>query len=218
MGDDIQGVYSSKPTGGHQNGPYQSLNVEDTNDAYNMGAPASNPNRQDLVKQQEQAFINEERNFARDDNAEMGTMAPTQIGPMSEDAGPIRENFSAEGLSAEPSRANIAAPNQGFSIGNYANAAPARSNPNRMRGRIHAQNDVINGISGMEHLSNTLNTRKSGINASPAIMAQMRGPGYNHHASQPETALLDQLKGVTMERGSAHGAGTPVVGSSLKSS
>lgn len=87
-----------------------------------------------------------------------------------------------------------------------------------MRGRIHAQNDVINGISGMEHLSNTLNTRKSGINASPAIMAQMRGPGYNHHASQPETALLDQLKGVTMERGSAHGAGTPVVGSNLKSS
>lgn len=70
-----------------------------------------------------------------------------------------------------------------------------------MRGRIHAQNDVINGISGMEHLSNTLNTRKSGINASPAIMAQMRGPGagtmaYNHHASQPEAALLDQLKGV----------------------
>ena len=83
-----------------------------------------------------------------------------------------------------------------------------------MRGRIHAQNDVINGISGMEHLSNTLNTRKVGMNASPAIMAQMRGGpgGFNHHASQPEAALLDQLKGVTMERGSAAGGATPIVG------
>ena len=41
-----------------------------------------------------------------------------------------------------------------------------------MGGRIHAQNDVINGVSGMEHLSSTLN-RKGGANPnmSPAIVA-----------------------------------------------
>jgi len=55
--------------------------------------------------------MNEERNYARDESQEMGSMAPTQIGPMSEDPGPIREQFSAEGIpSAEPSRANLAAP------------------------------------------------------------------------------------------------------------
>lgn len=53
MGVEDQGVYSSKPTGGHQNGPYQSLNVEENNnDAYNM-APTSNPNRQEIMRQQE---------------------------------------------------------------------------------------------------------------------------------------------------------------------
>jgi hypothetical protein len=58
-----------------------------------------------------------------------------------------------------------------------------------MRGRIHAQNDVINGVSGMEHLSNSLKPR--GGNHSPQIMAQMRSPGYNHHASQPESMLME---------------------------
>jgi len=49
----------------------------------------------------------------------------------------------------------------------------------------------------MEHLSNSLAARnKNGITASPAIMAQMRGNGYSHHSSQPEAAILDQLKGV----------------------
>ena len=66
-------------------------------------------------------------------------------------------------------------------------AAPANRG---MRGRIHVQNDVINGISGLEHLANTLNTRPKGINASPQITAQMRSSPYQHHSSQPETALI----------------------------
>ena len=37
--------------------------------------------------------------------------------------------------------------------------APKRNATNRMRGRIHANNDVINGISGLEQLSNALHTR-----------------------------------------------------------
>ena len=45
----------------------------------------------------------------------------------------------------------------GLSIGNYIDA-PHRSGANaRVRGRVHAtHNDVINGIGGMEHLSNSL--------------------------------------------------------------
>ena len=34
---------------------------------------------------------------------------------------------------------------------------PARGPPQRIRGRVYnASNDVLNGISGMEHLSNSL--------------------------------------------------------------
>ena len=52
----------------------------------------------------------------------------------------------------------------------------------------------------MEHMSNSLNNRKAGMNASPAIMAQMR-PSYNHHSSVPETALMDQLKSMKGNNG-----------------
>ena len=54
-----------------------------------------------------------------------------------------------------------------------------------MRGRIHqGSNDVLNGISGMEHLSNSLIDRKGNVTESPAILAQMRGGGhYMHHSS-----------------------------------
>ena len=77
-----------------------------------------------------------------------------------------------------------------------------------MRGRIHPQNDVINGISGMEHISNSLNAQRANPaqGSSPAILANMRsGPGaYNHHSSVPEHVLMEQLKGVQM-----HTSGTP---------
>ena len=36
---------------------------------------------------------------------------------------------------------------------------PRRNATNRMRGRIHANNDVINGISGLEQLSNAMISR-----------------------------------------------------------
>ena len=66
-----------------------------------------------------------------------------------------------------------------------------------MRGRIHAGgNDVLNGISGMEHLSNSLATKKTTPNESSAILAQMRGAPYMHHSSQPEAAIMAQLNGV----------------------
>ena len=46
----------------------------------------------------------------------------------------------------------------GLNIGKYSEGAPKQVGVNnRIRGRIHAtNNDVINGISGMEHLSNSL--------------------------------------------------------------
>lgn len=80
----------------------------------------------------------------------------------------------------------------------------------RFRGRIHAQTDVINGVSGMEHLSNSLNARPVGMNASPQIMAQMRGVGYNHHSSQPESVLMEHLKGVNVN-------GTPTPSNGISS-
>ena len=69
------------------------------------------------------------------------------------------------------------------------------------------QNDVINGISGLEHLSNTLNTRPKGINASPQITAQMRTSPYQHHSSQPESALLQQLGGLNLNNNTMAGVG-----------
>lgn len=51
----------------------------------------------------------------------------------------------------------------------------------------------------MEHLSNSINARPVGINASPQIMAQMRGGGYNHHSSQPESLLMENLQGVDVK-------------------
>jgi len=69
-----------------------------------------------------------------------------------------------------------------------------------MRGRIHAQNDVLNGISGMEHLSNSLN-KPNNLTQSPAIMAQMRASPYHHHTSMPESALVEQLS--SMKQGGA---------------
>ena len=63
-----------------------------------------------------------------------------------------------------------------------------------MRGRIYAGgNDVLNGISGMEHLSNSLATKKTTPNESSAVLAQMRGAPYMHHSSQPQTAIMEQL-------------------------
>ena len=79
-----------------------------------------------------------------------------------------------------------------------------------MRGRIHAQNDVINGVSGMEHLSSTIGNRKGGNpNASPAIVAQMRSSPYNHHASQPESVIMEQLKNVNLGNQNLGGGLTP---------
>ena len=87
-------------------------------------------------------------------------------------------------------------------IGGTTRVAPAQRN---MRGRIHVQNDVINGISGLEHLSNTLNTRPKGINASPQITAQMRPSPYQHHSSQPESALLQQLGSLNLNNNNQGG-------------
>ena len=71
-----------------------------------------------------------------------------------------------------------------------------------MRGRIHAQNDVINGISGMEHLSNSL-AKPNNVTASPQIMAQMRPSPYQyqHHGSMPEYALAPQLANMNISGG-----------------
>ena len=103
----------------------------------------------------------------------MSHLPPTTIGA-TEDTGPIRDAFNQ----SEPpvqmpamGRNNVAMaePNVGLSLGSNTGAAPRQPNQ-RMRGRIHANNDVLNGISGMEHLSNSLNTRKP-TGQSPAIMA-----------------------------------------------
>ena len=69
-------------------------------------------------------------------------------------------------------------------------------NNQMMRGRIHqGSNDVLNGVSGMEHLSNSLIDRKGNKAESPAILAQMRSGGqYVHHSSQPEKAIMEQLQ------------------------
>ena len=146
--------------------------------------------------------MEEERNFARQ-NDPIDTIESNNLQPiaMGNDAGPIRENFASVHARAEQ---QLAVPSMAQNTSNVA-----RTNPNQqraMRGRIHASNDVLNGISGMEHLSNSLQNRnKNGITASPAIMAQMRAGPYAHHASQPEAALLDQLKGVN----TGNGNGTP---------
>ena len=68
----------------------------------------------------------------------------------------------------------------GLSIGKYSEGTPHRGNlANRVRGRIYStNNDVINGISGMEHISNSLLQSKASPggmpHASPQVMAQMR--------------------------------------------
>ena len=53
---------------------------------------------------------------------------------------------------------------------------------------------MILGIGGLEHLSNSLNTRQNNITASPQILAQMRSePHRGLHGSLPESTLIDQL-------------------------
>lgn len=63
------------------------------------------------------------------------------------------------------------------SVGSTIDSSKKGGRPQALRGRIHANNDVLNGISGMEHLSNSLASKKlyGGANESPAILAQMRG-------------------------------------------
>ena len=141
--------------------------------------------------------MEEERNFARDNapmdqmqqQMEQASFPPTTIG--NTDEGSIRDSFGNNYQNAHSRAQNVLAgplggPSMGPSMASNASAV-ARQNQQQkgqMRGRIHASNDVLNGISGMEHLSNSLaNRNKNGITASPAIMAQMRGNGYSHHSS-----------------------------------
>ena len=46
-------------------------------------------------------------------------------------------------------------------------------------------------------------------------MAQMRGNPYNHHSSQPENLMIEQLRGVNMSQG-AGGAEMLQVAGGLK--
>ena len=70
-------------------------------------------------------FMQEERNFARD-NVEEQNFAPTQIGPPAEDSGPIRDTFTnsqspgnIDAAYGQPSRAQ----GQNSIIGGMSNAS-----------------------------------------------------------------------------------------------
>ena len=95
-------------------------------------------------------------------------------------AAPPQQNFNT--INAGPSRAQVAMSMPSpMTTKNIANA--------RLRGRIHqGASDVLNGIGGMEHLSNSVQQRKAGNNESTAILANMRGAGgsnFMHHSSMP---------------------------------
>eukprot|EP00354_Favella_ehrenbergii_P008981 CAMPEP_0170462194 /NCGR_PEP_ID=MMETSP0123-20130129/7789_1 /TAXON_ID=182087 /ORGANISM="Favella ehrenbergii, Strain Fehren 1" /LENGTH=136 /DNA_ID=CAMNT_0010727349 /DNA_START=738 /DNA_END=1148 /DNA_ORIENTATION=+ len=116
---------------------------------------------------------------------QFANMPQVQIG---QDPGPIRESFDqpVHNFDSAHNRAQ-----QALSV--TPQSMPTKV-PARMRGRIYAgSSDVLNGISGMEHLSNSLATKKTTPNESPAILAQMRAGPYMHHSSQPERAIMEQL-------------------------
>ena len=129
---------------------------------------------------------------------EYANFQPMSLG---QDDGPIRGSFDK---SAAPAAPAAPAENQYEQAHRGAQAALSAMTPSmnvgstrappRVRGRIHAGgNDVLNGISGMEHLSNSIAQKKSSPNESTAILAQMRGAPYMHHSSQPERAIMEQL-------------------------
>lgn len=59
-----------------------------------------------------------------------------------------------------------------------------------MRGRVYTQNDVLTGVSGIEHLSNAIKLRnKPNQPISPAAVGALRSSPYAHRGSQPESTL-----------------------------
>ena len=105
---------------------------------------------------------------------------------------PERNTYEGAHSRAQAALAN----NNIFGGGGSMSSVNGRQQQQRMRGRIHASNDVLNGVSGMEHLSNSLNNRRTAANESPAILAQMRSGGHPYAGSVPEKSLGSPALGV----------------------
>ena len=84
-------------------------------------------------------------------------MKPMQIGDAPPELQPssIRESLDAQLPQAQNYNTAQSRAQVGMSM---PSPIPSKGNTNRLRGRIHqGASDVLNGIGGMEHLSNSLN-------------------------------------------------------------